>query len=156
MLRTLAATFLILSHLVGERAAANGFELIIRASGGDEARYTVGELDTREQVSFTTSTIWTNDVVTFSGVPLKDLLPDMPSNATLTLVALNDYAISIPMAEIGFSYPIVATRMDGSEMAVRDKGPFWLVYPYDSDASLQTETIYARSIWQLIEIRVSE
>jgi hypothetical protein len=32
---------------------------------------------------------------------------------------------------------------------VRDKGPLWLVYPYDSVSAYQTEVIYARSIWQV-------
>jgi len=50
----------------------------------------------------------------------------------------------------------VATRMDGKVMAVRDKGPYWLVYPYDEDTRYRTEAIYARSIWQLGQLRVSE
>lgn len=37
-------------------------------------------------------------------------------------------------------------------MSVRDKGPLWVIYPYDSDPALQSEVTYARSIWQLVRI----
>ena len=39
-------------------------------------------------------------------------------------------------------------------MTLRDKGPLWLVYPYDADTAYQSEVIYARSVWQLDRIEV--
>jgi hypothetical protein len=44
--------------------------------------------------------------------------------------------------------------MDGNAMSVRDKGPLWVIYPYDSDAAYRTEVIYSRSIWQLDRLEV--
>ncbi|MEC8574513.1 MAG: oxidoreductase, partial [Pseudomonadota bacterium] len=41
-------------------------------------------------------------------------------------------------------------------MSLRDKGPLWIVYPFDSDPAYQTEAIYSRSIWQLEEITVTK
>jgi hypothetical protein len=41
-------------------------------------------------------------------------------------------------------------------MSVRDKGPLWLIYPYDSKAEYQSETIYSRSIWQLVKIDLTK
>ena len=38
------------------------------------------------------------------------------------MVALNDYAVEMPIDEIGETYPVVATRMNGETMGVRDKG----------------------------------
>jgi hypothetical protein len=35
---------------------------------------------------------------------------------------------------------------------VRDKGPLWVVYPYDSKPDYQSELIYVRSIWQLAQM----
>ena len=52
--------------------------------------------------------------------------------------------------------PILAYLNDGEEMPVRDKGPLWVVYPYDLNASYQSEVIYSRSIWQLDRIVVVE
>jgi hypothetical protein len=49
---------------------------------------------------------------------------------------------------------MIAFRMNGAPMSVRDKGPLWIVYPYDSDPRFQTEIIYSRSIWQLDRLEV--
>jgi hypothetical protein len=39
-------------------------------------------------------------------------------------------------------------------MSVRDKGPLWVIYPYDAVPEYKSERIYARSIWQLVSIEV--
>ncbi len=112
-------------------------------------------LDTLEQVTFSTTTIWTDGDVQFSGVPLKALLADLEVDGkSLEMVALNDYAVTMPVADLEDGAPILATRMDGETMSVRDKGPYWVVFPYDSDPKYNTETNYARSIWQLNRLRV--
>jgi hypothetical protein len=33
-------------------------------------------------------------------------------------------------------------------MSLRDKGPLWIIYPYDSKSDFRTEVVYSRSIWQ--------
>ncbi|HEX9857587.1 MAG TPA: oxidoreductase, partial [Paracoccaceae bacterium] len=38
---------------------------------------------------------------------------------------------------------------NGVPLSVRDMGPLWVIYPYDSDVDYQSEVIYSRSIWQL-------
>ena len=76
--------------------------------------------------------------------------------AEADLVALNDYVVTVPVAELEEDYPIVATRMDGKTMSVRDKGPYWVVFPYDLDSKYRTETVFSRSIWQLNRLRVAE
>jgi hypothetical protein len=40
-------------------------------------------------------------------------------------------------------------------MSVRDKGPLWLVYPYDSAAKYQSEVVFSRSIWQLNRLEIA-
>ncbi|WP_252928140.1 hypothetical protein [Paracoccus sp. 08] len=49
----------------------------------------------------------------------------------------------------------MAYLMDDREISVRDKGPLWIVYPYDADRQYQTEVIYSRSIWQLNCLRTA-
>jgi hypothetical protein len=39
-------------------------------------------------------------------------------------------------------------------MSLREKGPLWIIYPFDSSPEYQTELIYSRSIWQLNRIEV--
>jgi hypothetical protein len=105
---------------------------------------------------FTTSTIWTEGPHTFTGVALADLLDAVAARGrTLRAVALNDYEVTMPVAAAQDG-ALVAYAMDGEAMSVRDKGPLWIVYPYDSSPDYQSETIYARSIWQLRRIHLAD
>ncbi len=45
-------------------------------------------------------------------------------------------------------------KRDGNYMAVRDKGPLFIIYPYDSDPQLQSQTYYTRSAWQVAKLIV--
>jgi hypothetical protein len=115
------------------------------------------QLDALPQTEFTTSTTWTSGTPTFKGVLLKDLIAATgATGGTITLKAANDYAITIPMTDVGDTAPMLAYLMDGATMSLRDKGPVWMVYPYDSDEKFRTEETYSRSIWQLTEIDFSE
>jgi hypothetical protein len=113
--------------------------------------------DALPQHSFTTGTIWTEGSATYSGVLLRDLLAAAGvTGGTLTLIALNDYQISMPVEDAAADGPLLANRVDGQPMSVRDKGPVWLIYPYDDVAGYRSEQTYARSIWQLSRIEVSD
>ena len=109
-------------------------------------------METRE---FTTSTIWMEDEVTFTGVSLRALREQAGAEGTaINASALNDYKVVMPLSDVESDVPIIATRMNGAPMSVRDKGPYWIVFPYDQDARYQTETIYSYSIWQLNRLNV--
>lgn len=100
--------------------------------------------------TFTTSTIWTEGDVTFSGTSLHDLFSTYDIMISdVSAVAINDYKVTIPATDAVEGGPIVAYTMNGEAMQRRAKGPLWIVYPYDSVASYRTETVYSRSIWQL-------
>jgi hypothetical protein len=72
----------------------------------------------------------------------------------IQLRAVNDYVVEMPASAVSAQYPVVAYERNGNAMSVRDKGPLWLVYPFDADISFRTETTFSRSIWQLVEITV--
>ncbi|NBZ89175.1 molybdopterin-dependent oxidoreductase [Rhodobacteraceae bacterium CYK-10] len=113
-------------------------------------------LDSLPQHSFTTSTIWTEGTATYSGVLLRDLLAASGAKgATVKLTALNDYTITMPAADAREDGPLLAYLADGEPMSRRDKGPVWLIYPFDDVASYRTEQTYARSIWQLNRIEIA-
>lgn len=138
-------------------------EVILTVSGavsntnaGGKAQFDLDMLKAMPASSFTTTTTWTSGKVTFTGVSLKDLLAAVGSSgSSIRAVALNDYAVDIPATDAVPDGPIVAYMMDGKLMSVRDKGPLWVVYPYDSRADYRTEVIYSRSIWQLAAIEVA-
>lgn len=124
-------------------------------NGGDAASFDAQMLQDLGTTSFATSTIWTQGVITFEGVSLKGLLDRLGvTGGTLRMTAINDYAIEVPVSDAIEGGPILAHSQDGVAMSVRDKGPLWLVYPYDLNSDYRTEVIYARSIWQLAKIEV--
>lgn len=112
-------------------------------------------LQTLPSAGFETETIWTDGVQTFEGVELYSLLKHLTVDAgTLHVVAANDYAIDIPVVEVAPGGALIAYLQNGQPMSVRDRGPLWIVYPYDSDPAFRTELIYSRSIWQLTRIEL--
>jgi hypothetical protein len=112
-------------------------------------------LDALPQHSFTTATPWFKTPVQFSGPLLKDLLQALRAQGTtLKALALNDYKVDIPQ-EDAFKYDVIlARRINGRVLGVRDKGPIFVIYPFESHPELKTLTYYGRCIWQLKELSV--
>lgn len=105
--------------------------------------------------TFETSTIWTDGTHAFTGVSFVDLATALGvENGQFLATAINDYTVEIPVTDAVEGGPIIAYLMDGAEMSVRDKGPLWVIYPYDSEADYRTEVIYSRSIWQLDRLEI--
>ena len=105
--------------------------------------------------SYETSTIWTEGTKTFVGVPLAQLLAVTEADGTMIRAsAINDYTVEIPVDSVTPNAPLVAYEMDGETMPRRQKGPLWIVYPFDSDADFRSEVIYSRSIWQLDRLEI--
>jgi hypothetical protein len=101
-------------------------------------------------VTFETATPWHTGKVRFEGVPLKVLMKHVAaSGSTLQALALNDYSTDIPMEDLEKYNVILALKRDGEYMPVRDKGPLFVVYPYDSDPELKSQKFYSRSAWQV-------
>lgn len=105
--------------------------------------------------SFVTSTIWTDGDQTFEGVELSVIAELVGFEGdTLSASAVNDYSIDIPATDAQPGRALIAYKRNGQPMSLRDKGPLWIVYPFDSSPDFQSETIYSRSIWQLNRIAV--
>lgn len=127
--------------------------LTVRSLTGAVHTYRRSDLALMRHVTFATTTIWTEGRHEFSGVPLSDILKDAGVLVgNVDLYAANDYVATVPLNEIEPDIPIVADLLDGEPMSLRDKGPLWVVYPYDSDPKYQSETTYTRSVWQLVRI----
>ncbi len=149
--------------MAGDPLPAPSGDILLTISGNvsqtntDEgtAEFDLGMLQNLGQVEFNTTTIWTDGVNTFAGVPLAAVLNRLGiTSGNLRATAINDYAIDLPVSEVGDQAPIIAYHLNGAPMSRRDKGPLWIVYPYDSDGKFRSEIIYSRSIWQLDRIVV--
>ena len=132
----------------GKAAAQTG-----AAAGGVD--FDMAQLAQLPQHTFTTRTPWYPAPRTFTGPLLRDVLAaGGVKGETLRAVALNDYKVDIPFADAQRHPVIVARLLDGKPMPVREKGPLFIVYPFDSRAELRSERYYARSAWQLRRIEV--
>lgn len=128
--------------------------LTVNRLNADVVTYTQDELTKLPSVTIETTTPWTDGLQEFTGVALYTILGDTSPSAVLTLRAINDYSVTIPAVDISSTIPVIAFERNGSLMSVRNKGPLWLIYPFDSETEFQTETAFSRSIWQLVEITV--
>lgn len=119
------------------------------------AQFDAARLAALPRREFATSTIWTEGVQSFSGVELRSLIDHLGvTGGTLKITAVNDYSIQIPVSEVAAGGALLADLRDGKPMTVRDKGPLWLVYPYDSASEFRNEVVYSRSVWQVDRIEV--
>lgn len=139
----------VLLTIEGEIAATNA---------GDAALFDDAMLSDLPQQTFTTTTIWTKDrEVTFSGPSLADVLDAVDAQGSVIKArAINDYMVEFSRDELTDTAPIVANRIDGEPYGIRQNGPLWIVYPYDAGPEFQTELVYARSIWQVVHLRIED
>ena len=106
--------------------------------------------------SFETTTPWYNGAVRFEGVRMHRLLQTVgASGDSVTAVALNDYTTDIPLADFKRYGVLLAMKRDRNDMPVRDKGPLFIVYPYNSKPELQSQKFYSRSAWQVASLEVA-
>lgn len=119
------------------------------------AQFDLAMLSGDETRQLVTSTPWTDGPQTFRGIPLARLLDLVGAKGqTLHAIALNDYAVDIPVADAR-RYPVlVAYSRNGTAMPVADKGPLWIIYPRDQHPELGDERHNFKWIWQLKAIEV--
>ena len=104
-------------------------------------------------VTFATSTPWTDGVQQFTGLPLNQLLAHLGAEpGSMTVSAINEYQVKVPGSDAVEGGPILAWDQGGKLLSVRDKGPLWLIYPFDSKVEYQREEIHARAVWQVVQI----
>jgi hypothetical protein len=122
---------------------------------GKAAQFDMAMLEQLPQTSFSTATPWYTQPRKFTGPLLRDVLARAGAGGTtLRAVALNDYWVDIPFDDVVRHDVIVARLLDDKPMAVRDKGPLFVIYPFDSRPELRSPVYYGRSAWQLRSIEV--
>jgi len=123
---------------------------VTRTNAPGRADFDLEMLAALPQRRLVTRTPWHQGAQVFTGPLLRDVLAQAGADGTLLIaVALNDYRCEIP-AEDTRQFDVVLARLqNGEPMRVRDKGPLFIVYPYDTDAKLRSDRYYARSAWQL-------
>lgn len=103
----------------------------------------------------TTWTPWTDGEREFEGVLARRLMKAVgASGSEVRVVALNDYESVIPLADFD-DYPVLlAIRLDGEVLKVRDKGPIWVIYPWSEHPELDDQPTRRKSVWQVESLHV--
>lgn len=154
-------TSLIVSFLtVGASAPAMASEPVVltidgKTRTGQAVEFTLPEIERMGLETIRTSTPWHAGVETFEGVRLSKLMEEVGAEGDqLFVVALNQYTTEIPMSDVKANNAILAIKRDGKFMEVDDKGPLFVVYPFDDNPELKSELFYSRSAWQVRTITV--
>lgn len=127
---------------------------ISTTNADDRADFDRAMLENLEWRSIDSHTRWTEGPQTFEGVPLSVILDRVGvSGNILSAVALNDYKVEIPIGDAEANSVLLAMKHNGEWMKVRDKGPIWIVYPYD-DVDQILDVHANRMVWQLRSIKV--
>jgi len=151
-LRTLCALVIGLKILAPTVVQAEVL-LTIETEDAQVVTYSREDLAAMPRITFSTGTIWTEGVKEFSGVSMKALLAASGiTSGNVRAVAINDYMVEIPVEALEDDAPIIADLIDGKEFPRREKGPLWILYPFDQSASYRTEENFGRSVWQLVRL----
>lgn len=128
---------------------------IRRTNRGDHAVFDMTMLAALPQHSIVTRTPWYAQPRKFTGPLLRDVLALAGAQGqTLRISALNDYRIDVPFDDVQRHDVVLARLLDDMPMTVREKGPLFMIYPFDSVPALRSARYYSRSVWQLISIEL--
>jgi hypothetical protein len=140
------------SMTTGQLARKSMLRLNNRAGGGERV-LSMDDMQALPATEIVTETPWTDGEIRFSGVSLKDLVAAHGGQATKArATAFNDYSIEVDLADAIRHGAVVAYLRDSEPMSRRDKGPFWIVFPWSERPELSTNAVESLSIWQLVEI----
>lgn len=147
----------------GEAIPAPNSEVILSLSGligqTNNAQQLDFSMETLEQlgvVEYTLEDPFLGRTVTYQGVLISSIFEAAKVTEgakTVKAVALNDYSVDIPIDELRTMPVILATRIDGERMAVADKGPLEIVFPYHA-YKLDHEKYVGMWIWQLWSMEI--
>jgi len=160
-LLALAMTVAFAGSVSAQQVAAAG-EPVLEVSGaiskknrGDKMVFDLAALQKLPQATIETSTPWNSAVTKFEGVSGKAFIEAIGAKGkTIKARAINDYTIEIPVDDFLSKGVILAMKSNGQMLSVRDRGPLWVMYPFDHDAALRDKQHQRRSIWQLVSITV--
>ena len=124
-------------------------------NAGDAAAFDMAMLEALPQREIVAPTPWYDEPRRFAGPLLRDVLAAAgATGTTLRASALNNYRVEIPFDDAVRHDVVLARLLDGKPMSVREKGPLFVMYPFDRKPELRNAVYYSRCIWQLRAIEV--
>ncbi len=96
-----------------------------------------------------------SEVVPYKGPLLGELLHQLGAQGKVARVyALDDYVAELSLDEIMKYKVILATEENGKTLTINDKGPFFVVFPFNDHKELRDDSHYSQSVWQVKAIEV--
>jgi hypothetical protein len=135
--------------------AEDAVKLGVTTSATSAVELSIDELRALGDTKFATGTPWTKGTQKFEGITGAQIVAAMEAKGqkldakSVLAVANNDYSIVIPFEVFNQPTTLVAFAQNGGAMSVRDKGPFWIVFPYDQDGKFLSSSYQSYSIWGL-------
>jgi hypothetical protein len=128
---------------------------ISRTNDTGVARFDLGMLQAIGAETIVTATPWTEGHTKFEGVTGAKLLAAVGAKGTKVIAAaINDYKAEVPIEDLTERGAFLAFSADGKRLTVRDKGPLWLLYPFDAKPDLKTEVYFGRAVWQIKSLEI--
>lgn len=128
---------------------------ITHTNRGETAHFDRAMLEALPGRTARVETPWTHGTIAFDGPFLRAVLDRVGAwGDKLVIHALNDYSAEVPFSDARDLETILALKKDGKYMSVREKGPIFLIYPFDKNPELYNEKYFVRSVWQIREIEV--
>jgi hypothetical protein len=155
-----AAAFLILPAISqADSLPTPEGDVILTISGkvqnGSDIEFDRAMLEKMGDDEIDTTTPWYDGTSRFEGVRLDKLMKAVGATGTkVEAVAINDYSSEVPIDDFAEHGVILAYKRNGNYMAIRDKGPLFIIYPFDKDPDLKNQKFYARSVWQVKKLVV--
>ena len=122
---------------------------------GAELALDVATIEQLGLVRYTVHDPWLEQELEFTGVLLSDILDyagASPNATSLRITALDDYEVTIAIADVDRWPVMLATRTNGEAMTIDEKGPTRVVFP--PDPAIDVIRYKDLWIWQLTSIRV--
>ncbi|MBD1574469.1 hypothetical protein HC725_14495 [Vibrio sp. S17_S38] len=129
--------------------------LTLESSSGYRKILSREELEALPQESFTTSTPWTKNPHTYQGPRLSLVTSNFPQPfQSIKVYGINGYAYDIKEKELK-KYPfILAMKQDGKRMALRNKGPLWVLLPFNQYPKVDSiDEMLNKFVWQVNRIK---
>jgi hypothetical protein len=114
------------------------------------------DIQSLPKTTYTTELPWDKGIAEFTGVKLSTLLTHVYGSIPerIDISGLNNYHATISREDIVSYQPILAYQKDKHYVKVRNKGPYWVVYPLNLYPELNRTKYHAQMVWQVNEFKL--
>ncbi|WP_051242311.1 molybdopterin-dependent oxidoreductase [Stappia stellulata] len=150
----LGAVVALFGAVAGMAGAAAETSAVFRIDGNIDSavplQLTRADLEAIGMHDVVTVTPWNDELTTYTGPLIRDVLAHVGAKGdSIVAVALNNYRVVFPVSDTRDYDVILAVRVNGEPIGLRQRGPVRVIYPWSEREELRSEVYYSRAIWQM-------